>query len=67
MELYMVSLEAQLAGDETLARYPSGNVLARKLAIMDVFHLIAALKYLGPISSTLHAIPLDCVGVEINL
>jgi hypothetical protein len=34
---------------------------------MDDFHLIAALKYLGPIFSTLKTILHECVGVEINL
>jgi hypothetical protein len=34
---------------------------------MDDFHPIAALKYLGPIFSTLRAILLNCVGVETNL
>ncbi len=48
-----------------LAPYPNGP--AQILSIVDDFNLIAALKYLGPIFSTLRAILLACVGVEINL
>ena len=57
-------LEAQFAGDQTLAQYP--NVDARILSIMDDFHLLGALRYLGPIFCTLSAILSDCVGVKIN-
>jgi hypothetical protein len=53
------------AGTETLSQYP--NVPARILAIMDDFHLIAVLNHLGPIFTTLLAILLSCVGVQIYL
>ncbi len=59
------SLPAHFAGVQTLAQYP--DIPARILSIMDDFHLIAALKYLGPIFSTLRTILHECVGVEINL
>ncbi len=44
------SLEAHFAGTEILSQYP--NISALVLAIMDDFHVIAALKYLGPIFTT---------------
>ena len=59
------SLPAHFAGVQTPAQYP--DIPARILSIMDDFHLIAALKYLGPIFSTLKTILHECVGVEINL
>ena len=59
------SLAAQFAGVQTLACHP--DVDARILSIMDDFHLLGALKYLGPIFSTLSKILDDCVGVKLNL
>ena len=59
------SLEAQFAGTEALAKYP--NIPVRILTIMDDFHLLGAVKYLGPLFHTLSEILSDCVGVKINL
>ena len=52
-----LSLEAHFAGVQTLAQYP--DVDARILSIMDDFHLLGALKYLGPIRYTLSVILSD--------
>jgi hypothetical protein len=55
------SLSAHFAGVQTLAQYP--HIPARILSIMDDFHLIAALKYLGPMFSTLRTILHDSMNV----
>ena len=59
------SVQAHFAGTQALAQYP--NIPVRILTIMDDFHLLGALKYLGPLFHTLSEILFDCVGVKMNL
>jgi hypothetical protein len=59
------SLPAHFAAVTTLAHFP--NVDVRALSIMDDFHYLAALRYMGPIFVTFANILSDCAGVQLNI